>query len=126
MELYLNVIEFGPGIYGVGPAAAHYFDTVPGRLSLAQALYLGSILPNPKRSYFAEDGRLKDHWHKYLQRLMQLAHNRKRISDSELEQGLRERIVRGQPAPDMDSEPAAKPEALDPDEPIAPSDDVPL
>src|SRR5690606_26000898 len=41
LELYLNVIEFAPGVYGVGPGAQHYFNTHPSQLSLGQALYIG-------------------------------------------------------------------------------------
>jgi monofunctional biosynthetic peptidoglycan transglycosylase len=47
LELYLNHIEFGPGIYGIGPAARQYFDTTPDQLSRSQMLALAAILPNP-------------------------------------------------------------------------------
>ncbi len=50
MELYLNVVEFGPDLYGVGPAAHHYFHTGPFDLEPDQAFYLASILPNPKKA----------------------------------------------------------------------------
>ena len=48
VELYLNVVEFGPRLYGIGPAARTYFSTSPADLSIGQALYISSILPNPK------------------------------------------------------------------------------
>jgi len=47
MELYLNVIEFGPGIYGVEAAARHYYGVSAGQVSQAQAAQLASVLPNP-------------------------------------------------------------------------------
>ena len=47
LELYLNHIEFGPGIYGIGAAARKYFDTIPDQLSRSQMLALAAILPNP-------------------------------------------------------------------------------
>lgn len=47
MELYLNVVEFGPGIYGVGPAARFFFGREPAELSLLQAIYLATLLPAP-------------------------------------------------------------------------------
>ena len=47
LELYLNHIEFGPGIYGIGAAARTYFDTTPDQLSRNQMLALVAILPNP-------------------------------------------------------------------------------
>jgi hypothetical protein len=47
LELYLNVVEFGPGIYGIGPAARFFFGREPRELSTLQALYLATLLPAP-------------------------------------------------------------------------------
>ena len=47
LELYLNHIELGPGIYGIGAAAHKYFDTPPNQLSRGQMVALAAILPNP-------------------------------------------------------------------------------
>ena len=47
LELYLNNIEFGPGIYGIGAAAREYFDRTPAALSRPQMIALAAILPNP-------------------------------------------------------------------------------
>ena len=47
LELYLNHIEFGPGIYGIGAAARKYFGATPEQLSRTQMLALSAILPNP-------------------------------------------------------------------------------
>jgi monofunctional biosynthetic peptidoglycan transglycosylase len=47
LELYLNHIEFGPGIYGIGAAAQQYFETTPDRLTRSQMVALAAILPNP-------------------------------------------------------------------------------
>ncbi len=97
MELYLNVIEYGPGIYGVKRAARHYFDEEPSELSLGQALYLSSILPKPDSSHFRPDGALSERWAAYLRKLMQIARTRNRITDEELEAGLAEEIRFGVP-----------------------------
>ena len=48
MEVYLNVIEFGDGIYGVEEAAQYYFHTSAKRLTSYQASLLAAILPNPR------------------------------------------------------------------------------
>lgn len=96
LELYLNVIEFGPGIYGIGPAAQHYFDSVPAELTLGQAMYLGSILPRPQVSHFQPDGQLRPRWAAYLRQLMSIAHKRKLIDDEELEAGLKEELRFGE------------------------------
>ena len=47
LELYLNVIEYGPAVYGIRQAAAHYFGRSPAELSVAESAYLAMILPNP-------------------------------------------------------------------------------
>jgi membrane peptidoglycan carboxypeptidase len=96
LELYLNVVEFGPGIYGIRDAAMHYFNAHPGELSLGQALYLGSILPAPKANHFQADGALKKRWAEHLQTLMRVAFKIHRIGDAELEAGLNEHLVLGQ------------------------------
>lgn len=49
LEIYLNIVEFGPGIYGVEAAAQHYFHTSAARLSRHQAALLAAVLPNPYR-----------------------------------------------------------------------------
>lgn len=49
LELYLNVIEYGPSVYGIRAAASHYFGRTPAELSVAEAAYLAMILPNPPR-----------------------------------------------------------------------------
>jgi len=49
MEVYLNVIEMGDGIYGAQAASKHYFKKDASKLSIAQAALLASILPSPRR-----------------------------------------------------------------------------
>ena len=51
LELYLNVVEFGPGIRGVTAAADTYFARSPGALLPEEAAWLASILPMPRPSY---------------------------------------------------------------------------
>lgn len=47
LEFYLNVAEFGPGVYGVGAASRVYFDKPPAELTRAEAALLAAVLPNP-------------------------------------------------------------------------------
>ncbi len=47
MEIYLNVVELGEGIYGVEAASQHYFDRSAAKLSAEQAARLAATLPNP-------------------------------------------------------------------------------
>ncbi|MES1183472.1 MAG: biosynthetic peptidoglycan transglycosylase, partial [Myxococcales bacterium] len=93
LELYLNVVELGPGLYGVGDAAQYYFATPARSLTLGQSLYLASLLPNPTYSRFGPNGKLNPAWLAYLHRLMHIAHKIKRIDDAELQAGLEEEIA---------------------------------
>lgn len=47
MEIYLNVVEFGPGIYGVQAASEHYFGVSANNVTRYQAAQLAVVLPNP-------------------------------------------------------------------------------
>jgi hypothetical protein len=120
MELYLNVIEFGPGIYGVRQAAHYYFNEEPRALSLGQALYLGSILPSPDTQHFRPDGHVSPGWAGYLRKLMQVARKIRRISEDELEAGLAEEIVFREPSALAREVPPTDEDAPD----QAPSDDM--
>lgn len=49
LELYLNVIEWGPGVYGAEASSRYYFHVPASRLTRDQAIELASILPAPLR-----------------------------------------------------------------------------
>ncbi|HVY45763.1 MAG TPA: biosynthetic peptidoglycan transglycosylase [Minicystis sp.] len=116
LELYLNVVEFGPMVYGIGPAARSYFNTTAADLSLGQALYISSIMPNPKVQHFGAGGAVSPSWASYLRKLMRIAYERHRISEDELDEGLRETVVRGSPAPDRAPRGEGRPGEGAPDE----------
>ncbi|OZI31650.1 monofunctional biosynthetic peptidoglycan transglycosylase [Bordetella genomosp. 10] len=48
LELYLNVAEWGVGVFGAEAAAQHYFNVSAARLGPAQAARLAAMLPNPR------------------------------------------------------------------------------
>lgn len=58
LELYLNVIEWGPGVYGAEASARHYFHIPAARITREQAVELASILPAPLRR---KPGRLTEY-----------------------------------------------------------------
>jgi monofunctional biosynthetic peptidoglycan transglycosylase len=49
LEIYLNVAELGPGIYGIGSAARYYFHKAPSELNAKEGAFLAMLLPSPKR-----------------------------------------------------------------------------
>jgi len=49
LEVYLNIAEFGRGIYGVAAASEQFFKSTPDRLDAHQSALLAAVLPNPQR-----------------------------------------------------------------------------
>lgn len=49
MEVYLNIIEIGPGVYGVEAASQKYFKRKAKNLSSSQSALIAAVLPNPKK-----------------------------------------------------------------------------
>jgi len=49
LELYLNVIEMGPGVYGAESAAKYHYHTSAARMTRDQCVRLAAILPSPRR-----------------------------------------------------------------------------
>jgi monofunctional biosynthetic peptidoglycan transglycosylase len=47
LEIYLNVVEWGPGVYGAEPASRHYYDTAARNIGRQQGARLAAILPAP-------------------------------------------------------------------------------
>jgi monofunctional biosynthetic peptidoglycan transglycosylase len=58
LEAYLNLIEWGPGVWGIDAAARHYFGIPAESLSVSQATFLAGIIPNP-RAVRPDDPRLR-------------------------------------------------------------------
>jgi monofunctional biosynthetic peptidoglycan transglycosylase len=48
LEVYLNIAEFGPGVFGVEAASREYFDSHAAALSVPDAALLAAVLPNPQ------------------------------------------------------------------------------
>ena len=48
VEVYLNIAEWGPGVFGARAAANYHFGVAAGRLDALQAARLAAVLPNPR------------------------------------------------------------------------------
>ncbi|TPD68580.1 transglycosylase domain-containing protein [Flavobacterium microcysteis] len=61
LEVYFNIIEWGPNVYGIGEAAHFYFGKHPSQLNLNESLFLASIVPRPRGFMwqFDNQGKLK-------------------------------------------------------------------
>ncbi len=89
MEVYLNVIEFGPGIFGINEAAMHYFGKRPDELTISESAWLVSIVPNPKRYHqYYDRGEITPGWFRRMSRYIRAMYNRDRITEVEMEAAL--------------------------------------
>lgn len=62
LEVYFNIIEWGPDVYGIGEASQFYFQKTPAELNFNECLFLARIIPSPKKFMyqFNDEGKLKD------------------------------------------------------------------
>ena len=60
-EVYLNIIEWGRNVYGIGEASRYYFNQTPSSLNLGESIFLAFVVPRPKRAldWFQYDGSLQ-------------------------------------------------------------------
>jgi hypothetical protein len=56
LEVYFNIIEWGPNVYGIGEASRFYFQKSPSDLTLNECLFLATIIPSPKKFMYQFDG----------------------------------------------------------------------
>lgn len=70
-EVYLNIAEWGPLVYGIREAADYYFAKQPAQLTPAECIFLASIIPRPKhwKWSFTPEGRLRDSQEEYFRLL---------------------------------------------------------
>jgi hypothetical protein len=79
LEIYVNIVELGPGIYGVTDASRKFFGKGPDDLNLTEAAYLANLLPSPKIRYrYFCQGRITENFRDLvnglLKRMVNLRH----------------------------------------------------
>jgi len=87
LEIYFNVIEYGPGLYGIGPASWHYFSKAPKDLNPVEAAFFSSILPSPKERYKQYCAGTLTKWTEgKISRILGIMRKRDRLTEAEYEQ----------------------------------------
>ncbi len=77
LEIYANIVEMGPDVFGFGEAAQYYFSRDFADLSTRQVAYLVSILPGPRLYHrFYRNNSVPYYWENYLDRLINISENR--------------------------------------------------
>lgn len=67
-EVYLNIIEWGRNIYGIGEASRYYFDKSPANLTIGESIFLAFVVPKPKSTlnHFNPDGSVRTYVRGYF------------------------------------------------------------
>ncbi|HEX8441652.1 biosynthetic peptidoglycan transglycosylase, partial [Archangium sp.] len=117
LEVYFNIIEWGPDLYGIGEAARHYFDKDARVLSIRESAFLASIIPNPVRYHvYCNRGALSELWKKNVEGLLAVLYAGGDITEAEYQEALTAPLVFAghhgsrQPA-DEESSPSTPPES---------------
>jgi penicillin-binding protein 1A len=100
LEIYLNVIEWGPGLYGLRPAARHYFGKEPRELTAKETAFLVTLIPGPikyQRSF--SGGELSPAFEAMVTNLLAKLRSVGALSDAEYQAARDEQLVfpRGDP-----------------------------
>ncbi|MEM8683702.1 MAG: monofunctional biosynthetic peptidoglycan transglycosylase [Pseudomonadota bacterium] len=74
LEIYLNIAEFGPGVYGVPAASRYYFNKDPLRMSNSEAALLAAVLPNPNRLHVDRPSRYVRERQRWIREQMERLH----------------------------------------------------
>lgn len=83
-EIYLNIVEWGPSIYGASEASHYYFGKEPSALTLSECIFLASIIPKPKHVRNCFDGlKLKPYYDDFYQVIINRLIDRERITPEE-------------------------------------------
>lgn len=88
-EKYLNVVEFGPEVFGVKAASWYYFNKDPMHINPLEAAYLAQLLPSPKKYSATFVKQLLDkRSKKMIQLLIERMYQYKKINDTEYQYSL--------------------------------------
>lgn len=94
LEIYLNIIEWGPDLNGITEAAQYYFNKHPRELNLGESAWLSAITPSPARYSVQYDrGQVSPGFWRLCQDLMRGMQRNGWITESELARGLEQRPV---------------------------------
>ena len=85
LEIYVNIAEWGPGVYGIGEASHHWFGKDARDLSPKEAAFLATVIPNPVRyELYRRRGALTERWEERVRELLVKLRAADVLTDEEL------------------------------------------
>jgi hypothetical protein len=94
LEIYLNVAEWGPGLWGIGPAARHWFGKDARELTPREAVFLASVIPNPVRYHVMwERGATTEAWDQRVNEVLLKLTSQGVLTDDQLVAALDQPLV---------------------------------
>ena len=94
LEIYANIVELGPGVFGFNSAAMYYFNERACDLSVRETAFLVSILPGPRLYYrYAVQGVLPSYWKSYVERLITISGDRGWLGGSVVSEALADTLI---------------------------------
>lgn len=94
LEIYLNIIEWAPGIFGISQAARYYFGKDPLELNPLESAYLASVIPGPSKYHYQFlTKNISENWYKSLFRILGIMNETGHLSQSEYFDALDQTLV---------------------------------
>ncbi len=94
LEIYANIVELGPGVFGFNAAAMYYFNEEACDLSVREMAFLVSILPGPRLYHrYAVRGVLSSYWKSYVERLITVSGSRGWLEESVVSDAVADTLI---------------------------------
>jgi len=94
LEIYFNIVEWAPNVFGIGEASIYFFNKAPWELSVLESVYLASIIPGPYlyHRYFLKNS-ISDKWIAGMHRTLDKLYEAQKITTEEYLEAMRGKIV---------------------------------
>ncbi|MBP5202970.1 transglycosylase domain-containing protein, partial [bacterium] len=98
LEIYFNIIEWAPGIFGISQASYYYFGKQPYQLTPIESAYLASVIPGPaKYHYMFLSKNVTENWYKSLYRILNIMNETGHLSTDDYFDSIQQPIVFREP-----------------------------
>lgn len=98
LEIYFNIIEWAPGIFGISQASYYYFGKQPYQLTPIESAYLASVIPGPaKYHYMFLSKNVTENWYKSLYRILIIMNETGHLSTDDYFDSIQQPIVFREP-----------------------------